>query len=50
MPSEKSIKAGLALIEADHTKILGLTVGNHESVQPGQYIPKAGMCSPCYGI
>ncbi|RAL08028.1 YbhB/YbcL family Raf kinase inhibitor-like protein [Aspergillus homomorphus CBS 101889] len=41
MPSNKSIKRSLALIENDESKILGLSVGTHRNVQPGQYIPKA---------
>lgn len=42
MPSNTHVNAGLSLIENDKTKILGLTVGNHQNVQPGQYIPRAG--------
>jgi hypothetical protein len=43
MPSEKSIKAGLSLIESDKSKILNLTIGNHENIKPGVYIPRAGQ-------
>lgn len=42
MPSENSVKAALSLIENDKSKILGLTVGSHQNVQPGDYIPRAG--------
>ncbi|KJZ77692.1 hypothetical protein HIM_02869 [Hirsutella minnesotensis 3608] len=40
MPSNKSVQTGLALIEGDKSKVLGLTVGKH-TVEPGQYIPRA---------
>ncbi|KAJ5619064.1 protease inhibitor (Tfs1) [Penicillium lagena] len=46
MPSEKSVKAALALIENDKSKLLGLKVGQHASVEPGQYIPRADAQSP----
>ncbi|KAJ5287221.1 Phosphatidylethanolamine-binding protein PEBP [Penicillium angulare] len=46
MPSEKSIKAGLSLIKNDKSKILNLTVGNHENIEPGLYIPRADAQSP----
>lgn len=42
MPSQKSIATGLKLIESDKSKLLGLKVGSHENVEPGQYIPRAG--------
>lgn len=45
MPENRSVKAALALIE-DPTKILGMTVGPHADVKPGQYIPKAGTLNP----
>ncbi|KAI0593036.1 putative protease inhibitor, partial [Biscogniauxia sp. FL1348] len=41
MPANHSVKAALSLIETDKSKVLGLTVGKHADVQPGQYIPKA---------
>ncbi|KAI1373966.1 putative protease inhibitor [Hypoxylon crocopeplum] len=41
MPGTSNIKAALSLIENDKSKVLGLTVGKHSNVQPGQYIPKA---------
>lgn len=43
MPSNKSVETALSLIENDKTKVLGLTVGNHREIQPGQYIPRAGQ-------
>ncbi|KAJ5626831.1 Phosphatidylethanolamine-binding protein PEBP [Penicillium herquei] len=46
MPSEKSIQAGLSLIDSDKSKILGLTMGAHENIQPGLYIPRAEAQSP----
>lgn len=42
MPVNKSVNTALSLIENDNSKILGLKVGKHH-VEPGQYIPKAGM-------
>lgn len=45
MPSNESVKKGLALIEGDKSKVLGLKVGNH-TVEPGQYIPRAGESPP----
>jgi phosphatidylethanolamine-binding protein (PEBP) family uncharacterized protein len=41
MPSNQSVKQGLALIENDPSKVLGLVVGKH-SPKPGAFIPKAG--------
>ncbi|KAE8159876.1 phosphatidylethanolamine-binding protein [Aspergillus tamarii] len=41
MPKNRSVKAALALIDQDPTKILGLTVGSHANVKPGQYIRRA---------
>jgi len=41
MPSNRSVKQGLALIESDPSKVLGLVVGKHEP-KPGAFIPKAG--------
>jgi hypothetical protein len=32
----------MSLIEADKTKVLGLTVGSRENVQPGQFVPRSG--------
>ncbi|XDG09010.1 hypothetical protein ABKA04_008625 [Annulohypoxylon sp. FPYF3050] len=40
MPPQNSVKEALSLIENDKSKILGLTVGKHANVQPGQHIPK----------
>ncbi|OQE39791.1 hypothetical protein PENCOP_c006G04811 [Penicillium coprophilum] len=39
MPSDNHIKAAFSLIE-DKTKILGLTIGIHENVQPGTRISR----------
>ncbi|RJE20730.1 protease inhibitor Tfs1 [Aspergillus sclerotialis] len=41
MPSEETVRKGLSLIENDTTKVLGLKVGDHDNVQPGQFIAKA---------
>jgi hypothetical protein len=41
MPSDKHIKAAFSLIE-DKTKILGLTIGIHEIVHPGTWLPRKG--------
>ncbi|RAK81726.1 YbhB/YbcL family Raf kinase inhibitor-like protein [Aspergillus fijiensis CBS 313.89] len=46
MPANRSVKKALSLIEADATKVLGLNVGQHRDVQPGQYIPRAEAQSP----
>ncbi|OOQ91242.1 putative protease inhibitor (Tfs1) [Penicillium brasilianum] len=46
MPSDAHVKAALALIEGDESKVLGLTVGNHKNIQPGQYVPRADAQSP----
>ncbi|KAJ5523511.1 Phosphatidylethanolamine-binding protein PEBP [Penicillium frequentans] len=46
MPSEKSIQAGLSLIESDKSKVLKLTIGSHENIEPGVYIPRADAQSP----
>ncbi|KAL3417221.1 phosphatidylethanolamine-binding protein [Phlyctema vagabunda] len=40
MPSSKIIKSGLALLESDSSKLLGVQVGEHV-VTPGLYIPKS---------
>lgn len=42
MPSDTHVNNALSLIENDRTKILGLNVGNHKNIQPGQYIPRGG--------
>ncbi|KAJ5451376.1 hypothetical protein N7491_000558 [Penicillium cf. griseofulvum] len=39
MPSDNHVKAAFSLIE-DKTKLLGLTIGIHENVQPGTWIPR----------
>ena len=43
MPSDAQVKAALALIKDDESKVLGLNVGKHKNVQPGQYVPRAGV-------
>ncbi|KAI3232500.1 hypothetical protein DTO012A9_1093 [Penicillium roqueforti] len=45
MPSDNHIKAALSLIE-DKSKILGLTIGNYENVQPGTYLPRKACQEP----
>jgi len=45
MPANQSVKRGLALVEKDPSKVLGLVVGKHD-VKPGAYIPKADAQSP----
>ncbi|KAJ5941327.1 hypothetical protein N7516_001495 [Penicillium verrucosum] len=45
MPSDNHVKAGLALIE-DKSKVLGLTIGSHESVQPGTWLPRKAAQEP----
>ncbi|KAL1882353.1 hypothetical protein VTK73DRAFT_1912 [Phialemonium thermophilum] len=40
MPLPDSVKAALALIEKDKSKVLGLTIGDHK-VEPGIYVPRA---------
>lgn len=42
MPTDQHVSAALSLIENDKSKILGLNVGPHKNVQPGDYIPRAG--------
>ncbi|KAK9240888.1 phosphatidylethanolamine-binding protein [Lipomyces kononenkoae] len=46
MPVNASVNTALSLIENDNSKILGLTVGKHNNVVPGQYIPRADAQSP----
>jgi hypothetical protein len=41
MPSDSHIEAGLSLID-DKSKVLGLTIGSHENVQPGTWLPRKG--------
>ncbi|KAE8153676.1 phosphatidylethanolamine-binding protein [Aspergillus avenaceus] len=41
MPSNQSIQTALSLIEQNPPQILNLTVGPHQEVKPGQYIPRA---------
>ncbi|KAH6893487.1 putative protease inhibitor [Thelonectria olida] len=41
MPSNHSVQQAIQLIERGPSKVLGLNVGPHNNVQPGQYIPKA---------
>lgn len=46
MPTSKSIEKALSLIKGDDaSSVLGLRVGTHTDVQPGQYIPRAGELS-----
>lgn len=45
MPGYERVKTTLSLIENDHTKVLGLKLGD-KKVVPGQYIPRAGMLAP----
>lgn len=45
MPSTMHVNKALSLIENDKTKILGLTISNHQNIQPGQYVPRAGQSS-----
>jgi hypothetical protein len=42
MPSDNHVKRAMSLIEADKTKVLSMTVGSRENVQPGQFIPRSG--------
>ncbi|KAL4996646.1 phosphatidylethanolamine-binding protein [Aspergillus recurvatus] len=46
MPANNSVKKALSLIEADASKVLGLYVGGHADVRPGQYIRRADAQSP----
>ncbi|CAG7940873.1 unnamed protein product [Penicillium salamii] len=46
MPSNQSVRSVLSLIGNDPSKELGLTVGDHENVRPGQYIPRPDAQSP----
>ncbi|KAJ5381712.1 Phosphatidylethanolamine-binding protein PEBP [Penicillium cataractarum] len=46
MPSDAHVKAALALIKGDESKVLGLTVGDHKNIQPGQYVPRGDAQSP----
>ncbi|KAJ5104470.1 protease inhibitor (Tfs1) [Penicillium alfredii] len=46
MPSDTSVQAALSLIENDKSKVLGLTVGTHQNVEPGQYIARSDAQSP----
>lgn len=41
MPANESVTKGLALIEKDTSKVLGLKVGKEE-ITPGAFVPKAG--------
>ncbi|KAL7928253.1 putative protease inhibitor [Trichoderma chlorosporum] len=36
-----TVESALALIENDSSKILGITIGAHRIVTPGQHVPKA---------
>ena len=42
MPQSNAVEKALSLIKEDTSKVLGLKVGQHLDVQPGQYIPRAG--------
>ncbi|EAU32274.1 predicted protein [Aspergillus terreus NIH2624] len=46
MPANNSVKKALSLIKQDSSKVLGLQVGSHTSVEPGQYIGRADAQSP----
>ncbi|KAJ5981188.1 hypothetical protein N7499_001799 [Penicillium canescens] len=46
MPSDNQFKRAMSLIEADKTKVLGLTVGSCENVQPGQFVPRSEAQAP----
>ncbi|KAJ5317858.1 hypothetical protein PENANT_c004G03612 [Penicillium antarcticum] len=46
MPSDNHFKRAMSLIEADKTRLLGLTVGKHENVQPGQFVPRSEAQAP----
>ncbi|GES62764.1 putative protease inhibitor [Aspergillus terreus] len=41
MPANNSVKRALSLIKQDSSKVLGLQVGSHTNVEPGQYIGRA---------
>ncbi|KAI1410304.1 putative protease inhibitor [Hypoxylon sp. FL1857] len=41
MPSNNSVKTAMSLIENDKSKVLGLSIGKHTNIQPGDHIPKA---------
>ncbi|KAJ5958352.1 uncharacterized protein N7479_005502 [Penicillium vulpinum] len=45
MPSDNHIKAAMSLIE-DKSKVLGLTIGIHENVQPGTWLPRKSAQKP----
>lgn len=42
MPSEKQVEAAFKLIENDKSKVLGLTIGSNENVQPGTWLSREG--------
>ncbi|KAE8391454.1 phosphatidylethanolamine-binding protein [Aspergillus alliaceus] len=46
MPENRTVKTALSHIDQDPSKVLGLTVGPHTNIKPGQYIPKADAQSP----
>lgn len=46
MPANNSVNKALSLAKDDPSKVLGLDVGNHANVQPGQYIGRADAQSP----
>lgn len=50
MPSEDIVQKGLSLIETNATKVLGLKVGDHDNIQPGEFIAKAGMKTVQYAM
>ncbi|KAK2774177.1 hypothetical protein FQN52_004407 [Onygenales sp. PD_12] len=41
MPANDKVKKALSQIQTDPSKLLGLNIGNHANVKPGQYIPRA---------
>lgn len=42
--SGNHINEAFSLIEKDVSKVLGMTIGKHENVQPGARLPRKGMC------
>jgi hypothetical protein len=49
MPDNKTVNTAMSLIETDKSKILGLTIGEH-NVVPGQFIQKAGKHKTMHSI
>ena len=38
----KNAKVALSLLEGDESMLLGLAIGSHKRVLPGDFIPRAG--------